>query len=395
MKLLFMTNVPSPYRVDFFNELGKKCDLTVTFEKKNSDERGTAWNGYKFNNFKGIFLSGWSINTDTAICPGIIKYVKDRSFDHIICADFLSPTGMVAIEYMRIHKIHYWLESDGGFAKNGKGLKEKIKRHFISGAKGYFSTAKEHDKYYLAYGAKRELLHRYPFTSLKRENLMPIPPCSDEKEVLKKNLCIRETKCIISVGRFSYMEGRGKGFDTLFKVAENLDNSIGVYIIGDEPTDEFRILKESKGEKLANLHFINYKKKEDLYKYYRAADLFMLLTRGEAWGLVINEAMAHGLPVITTSKCIAGIELVKNGKNGYIVEPGNEMDALKLANQILNSDELRKKMARESISAIADYTIENMSEIHLKIVGGGKVRFRFLWCYSYCNSYRQIGGAVA
>ena len=133
-----MTNVPSPYRVDFFNELGKKCDLTVVFEKIKSDERGTAWDNYQFKNFDGIFLHGKSINTDTAVCPEIIKYIRKGLFDHIICANFLSPTGMIAIEYMRLHKIPYFLESDGGFAKNGRGIKEKLKRHFISGAKGYF-----------------------------------------------------------------------------------------------------------------------------------------------------------------------------------------------------------------------------------------------------------------
>ena len=39
IKVLFLTNIPSPYRNDFFNELGKKCDLTVLYEKKTADDR--------------------------------------------------------------------------------------------------------------------------------------------------------------------------------------------------------------------------------------------------------------------------------------------------------------------------------------------------------------------
>ena len=371
MKLLFMTNVPSPYRVDFFNELGKKCELVVTFEKRNSDERGHAWDGYKFINFKGIFLKGKSINTDTAICPEIIKYVGDRSFDHIICADFLSPTGMIAIEYMRFHQIQYWLESDGGFAKDGRGIKEKIKKHFISGAKGYFSTAEEHDKYYLTYGAPKNKIFRYPFTSLKYEDLMPILPSADEKAKLKSLLGMKEKYCIISVGRFSYLKGRGKGFDLLLKIAEELDNSVGVYIIGDEPTEEFKQQKDRKGSKLKNLHFIDFKKKKELFAYYRAADIFVLLTKGEAWGLVINEAMANGLPIITTTRCIAGMELVKEGINGYLVSTGDFRTALEKINKILRSEDLRKSMAQKSIQLISAYTIEKMAEKHLEIIAGG------------------------
>lgn len=125
--MLFLTNVPSPYRVDFFNELGKQCDLTVLFEKTTSDERDNSWRNYKFENFKGIFLKGFSLNADTALSFEVIKYVKDRKFDKIICTNVASPTGMIAIQYMKQHKIPYFIEGDGGFAKSGYGFKEHIK----------------------------------------------------------------------------------------------------------------------------------------------------------------------------------------------------------------------------------------------------------------------------
>ena len=60
MKVLFITNVPSPYRVEFFKELGKHCDLTVLFEKSTSDERDASWKNYSFAGFNGIILK--SIN---------------------------------------------------------------------------------------------------------------------------------------------------------------------------------------------------------------------------------------------------------------------------------------------------------------------------------------------
>ena len=47
MKILFLTNIPSPYRVDFFNELGKLAELTVLFETAASDERDSSWNCYE------------------------------------------------------------------------------------------------------------------------------------------------------------------------------------------------------------------------------------------------------------------------------------------------------------------------------------------------------------
>lgn len=76
MKILWLTNIPSPYRVKFFNELGKKCDLTVIFEKRSSSERDESWKNFQLDNFKAIFLSGKSVGVAEAICFSIVKYIK-------------------------------------------------------------------------------------------------------------------------------------------------------------------------------------------------------------------------------------------------------------------------------------------------------------------------------
>ncbi len=371
MKVLFLTNVPAPYRVDFFNELGKLCDLTVIFEKKTSTERDDSWSNYKFNTFKGIFLKGISLDTDSAFCPQIIKYVKKETYDYIIVSNFLMPTGMIAIEYMRLRKIKYCLEIDGGFAKSGDGIIERIKRHFIKGANKYFSTAKETDNYYVHYGALPEKIVRYPFTSLKNEDLLPILPQSEEKKQLREKLGIKEKNVIISVGRFSYKGGYGKGFDILMNIADKLPDGTGIYIIGDSATNEFLKIKEERH--LSNVHFVEYVKKDRLSLYYRAANLFVLLSRGDVWGLVINEAMAHGLPVISSDKTIAGLELVTNGENGYVVSLDDEDNIVNKMTEIINDPKKQEAMARKSRLKIANHTIENMSETHYKILGGESI----------------------
>ena len=164
-KILYITTIPSPYRVAYFNELGKKCDLTVLFEKAGSDERDAVWRQYKFDNFKGIILPGKKLSVNTAFCPTILKYLK-ITWDEIVCCDVSTLTGMLAIQYMKLKKIKYWIEGDGAFAKSGKGFKEQVKKHFISGAYGYFSTSKLHDEYYVTYGAAMNKIRRYMFSSV-------------------------------------------------------------------------------------------------------------------------------------------------------------------------------------------------------------------------------------
>lgn len=362
MKVLFLTNVPSPYRVDFFNELGKHCELTVLFEKQTSDERDDSWKNYTFENFKGIFLKGKSYKTDGAICFGVLKYLKRGAFDHIVCTNFSSPTGMMAIEYMRLKKIEYYLESDGGFPKNSKGFKEALKKHFIKGAKGYFSTGATHDSYYLAYGAKKERIHRYPFTSLKSEDLLAQVLTHKEKITLRKELGMHEENIVLCVGQFIHR----KGIDVLIKAAKQFSKNTGVYVVGGTAPQEY--IELARG--MDNIHFVSFKLKDELKKYFMAADVFVLPTRNDIWGLVINEAMSLGLPVVTTDKCIAGIELVKDGFNGFIVPVDNEDAVADKVCQIIEG-KTDSVMGQNALEVISDYTFNGMADAHIKVFNRG------------------------
>ena len=113
------------------------------------------------------------------------------------------------------------------------------------------------------------------------------------------------------------------------------------------------------------MHFIEFKTKQELKDYYLAADLLCLQTRGDVWGLVINEGMAMGLPIITTDCCVAGLELVEIGKNGYIVSVEDEIELSDKINLILSDDLLRSKFAENSLNKIQQYTIENMAKRHI------------------------------
>lgn len=360
MKVLFIANVPSPYRVDFFNELGKYCDLTVLFEKETSDERDKSWKNYKFKNFRGIVLQGKSINTDTAFCPGVLKYVLDRSFNKIICATFTDTTGMLAVQTMKLFRIPYYLECDGGFAKNGKGLKEQIKKFMIRGAIGYFSTGRTCDEYYMTYGADKSKLIRYPFSSLWESDLVEAIPTEEEKSRLKKELGIEEKTVILTVGQFIPR----KGFDILLSATRKFPKDVGFYFIGGIPTEEYLLNRDKFG--LETVHFEGFKQKSELAKYYRTADLFVLPTREDIWGLVVQEAMAYGLPVISTDRCVAALELVIPNENGYIV-PSEDADSLKkYILKIITSDKKMKSFGVKSLEIIKSYTIEKMVECHLK-----------------------------
>lgn len=367
MKILFLANIPSPYRVDFFNELGKNCDLTVVFEGRTATDRDDKWKSDNFKNFKHIFLNGFRINNDKFICLNVLKILK-TDYDYIILGGYSTPTLMLAIQYLKLKRMPFYLEVDGGLISKDSKIKYKIKKHFISSAYGWMASGEIAKNYLCYYGADRSKIYSYSFTSLKSKDILNTLPGENEKAILRKKLGMKNNKIILSVGRFTYNNGYGKGFDILLDTMTMLNEDYSLYIVGDKPTQEFIELKQKL--KLKNVYFEGFKTKDELKEYYKAADLFCLQTRGDVWGLVINEAMSNGLPIITSDKCVAGLELVDEGGNGFIV-PVDDVETLAAKiDLILKDDRLRKIMALNSLKIIKNYTIENMANEHINILRG-------------------------
>lgn len=356
MKVLFTTNTPASYRVDFFNELGKMCDLTVLFETQHDKSRDKKWASNNYKNFRAIFLKGIQKGEADAVCFDILKYLN-RTYDAIIIGAYHTPTARIAIEYMKMKRIPFIISSDGGFVKEENKLKYWIKKHYISAADGWLSTGKATTEYLCHYGARKSDVELYPFTSVCANRVLREPVPVEEKSTLRSLLGMSEKQIYISVGQFIYR----KGFDLLLNAAKEMDRSMGVYIVGGTPTQEYLELVNRYG--LTNVHFVGFMGKEELARYYKAADVFVLPTREDIWGLVVNEAMGYGLPVITTDRCVAGLEMVNNGQNGFIVPVDTVKELKDAMMRIVNCD--LEKMSVASLKTAQQYTIEKMSKAHI------------------------------
>lgn len=361
-KILFATNVPSPYRVDFFNELGKYCDLTVCYERTSASDRDRKWMGGTPVSFEAVALNLKPYKEDRSFGNALASYIKNNKFDVVILTNYVSPATISAIIWCKRHHKPYYIEYDGGFNKKDRFFKFLLKKYLLCHASGHFTTCEEHKKYLLSIGITEEKIYKYPFSSISSDDLKKASALSNtSKKILRDTLSVSETKMVLSVGQFIYR----KGFDILLKTAASLDKDIGIYIVGGQPTEEYLEMRESLS--LTNVHFVGFKTKDELAMYYAAADLFVLPTREDIWGLVINEAMAYSLPIVSTDKCIAALELVEPGYNGYILPVGDE-DKLADSIHFLLQDVARcQQCGRNSRNRIQSYTIEEMAKRHMEI----------------------------
>lgn len=355
MKILYTSNIPAPYTVNFLNELGKYANVESIFEKSKSNERNPNWKSDSKSNFKSKILMGIPYKTDQSFAPQIILR-RFRKYDFIIVTNFFTPTGILLILYLKLLNIPYILMSEGGFPRDDNKILRKIKKFVIENSKYCLSGSNLGIDFYNFYGKQKKDIFKYPFTSIYKNEIINFDTMI--KKTLKKKLGFKYEKMVITVGQ---MIPR-KGHDVLMNAFKLISNNynFGLVIVGGEPNKELLDLKNELG--LNNIHFIDFLSKKELLEFYKSSDLFVLATREDEYGLVINEAMASGLPVITTSKCGGGTELIQNQINGYIINVDDVNDLRLKMETILFDDELAIRMSRNNISKIKDYTYQKWAK---------------------------------
>lgn len=98
--------------------------------------------------------------------------------------------------------------------------------------------------------------------------------------------------------------------------------------------------------------------------------MFALATREDIWGLIVNEAMANSTPVLISDKCVAGLELINNGRNGFIISNNDVDEWAEKIKQCLADEKLCYSMAEQGRKTIGDYTIEKTICADLDVIDG-------------------------
>ena len=128
MKVFILTTITAPYRVNLFDELGKKCDLMVCFEQKRDlVERNSEWYNNQYKNFKCITLKNWNKSLKR-IKFDVFSYMKEFNPDIVIAYEYSTITALLLMSLCIIKKIPYLINCDGAIPSNNI-IKKIIKKH--------------------------------------------------------------------------------------------------------------------------------------------------------------------------------------------------------------------------------------------------------------------------
>ena len=352
-RLIIITEIPSHYRLPVFNKIAmnKNISLFVIYLKENI--RGRSWNiMWNLNKFDYAILKSLHITrADGAqkyISYGLVKILKQKKPDVIICDGYNHTASIQALIFSRKNKIRCLLRSESNDydRRNNYFFVELYKRFMVKNFSGFIASGLSSKQYLKSLGANK--------------NDIWIAPDSVENNWYerKKNHNPDNITKFLFVGRI--MEH--KGIFNLIKAFGSLDNEtlneVHLTFIGDgDKIDELK--NEIRKTQLENVTIVDFLQPKVLAKEYSKHDVFIMPTLSDPWGLVVNEAMASGLPIICSDRAGSARDLVISKWNGYTYDGSDFLSLKSIIEKVLDQKDLIETMGNNSLKLIKYYSSEN------------------------------------
>lgn len=159
-----------------------------------------------------------------------------------------------------------------------------------------------------------------------------------------------------------------------FELLASKNNSVRLLLVG---SGELEIKMRAESAHLpefisTRIHFLPFQDQQEIKLVYRVANVFVLPSISETWGLSVNESMASGTPVLVSNKCGCSFDLVKDGENGLVFESNNLTDLFNKMEFISNPNNYLKFLVnmRTEVEGYSFKSFENALNIISKKIEG-------------------------
>lgn len=259
---------------------------------------------------------------------------------------------MAAVSHMRRTRIPYAVNSDGPLFES-RGIKGLVRRRVLRGADAYLVAGEKSVPSVRREVGRDALVEPYPFSSLTDARVAELTAMR----------CEREEGRVLLVGQFLPY----KGVDVALDALAGLSPDLRIRLIGTgKRSREAEEYAASKG--MRNVEVVPFLQPGELVEEYLRAELFVLPSRQECWGLVINEAAACGCPIVSTWGSGAAVEFLSRDYPQFLAEPGSaESLALSISSAFGASRVESEEYSHYLRMTTASYTTEKTVSSHLSL----------------------------
>jgi glycosyltransferase involved in cell wall biosynthesis len=291
VRLALVTEIPAPYRIPPFNALAQRAELLVLFLSRTDPRRGFYGLHEDEWRFEHRFLRGRQLRRAgrwVVLTRGVLGELRRFRPDAVAVGGWNQPAFWLALAYCRARRIPLlvWIESTARDARSEARPLALARKAMVRGAAGAFVPGTASAEYARGLGVER----------------VEVAPNAVDASIFERaavDRSNRDTCTFLYVGRLD----PEKGLDTLLEAFRSVPGEL--VLVGSGSAEERLRSLAPEG-----VRFEGPKDRDDLVGYYADADVFVLPSRSEPWGMVLNEAATAGLPIVATEGVGAAHDLV-------------------------------------------------------------------------------------
>jgi glycosyltransferase involved in cell wall biosynthesis len=344
LNIVIWMNLPSFHQEGLFKFINnsQRVNLEVIYAQDlTEDRKSIGWkrdfNSYSYKILKKFF--------PLALLEIIFIIWKTRKQIHIVNGIWAEPSFIFALIIIKLLKIKYiiYAEAQDPFLRRNP-LKKSFQSFFgswiVKSSFGFLAVSHLAEDFFQKLGANKNDI--YPFGYFQ--------------QALKITTIFQKTEKInfVFIGQLVPRKGVDlllNSIEPLFAEYPNL--CLNIVGQGEEQETLNKLVKDRNLIKY--IHFLGVMDSSKICSYIKTQDLLILPSRWDGWGMVVNEAMSVGVPVIASDKC-GSSDVIKNGKNGYIFKSEDQKDLFNSLNEFL-----KRRSDWENFKAEAQKTGENLS----------------------------------
>ncbi len=372
MRVVIITNMPSPYRVPLFNSLAKEFKskgwhLKIVFLTRSYSRR--KWEIVESDfEFEYTYLKDFKIVLGEAMISSSVGLFKNLVADkpQLVIVGGFSISALWTLLYCLLFDGKYMIWSGETIDEDRLRKQFRILRNTVRYMIGRLAHG------FIVYGtAAKEYLLSKQVNEKKIFVAVNTVDTSFYREASERHRSERAAfiaqhhlpqKNILYVGHLEKRKGADLMLEAVSLVRERNTSQFAVHILGSGPEEEnLRLLVKSK--KLDHVFFWGFMQKDDIARFFGICDFLVFPSVSELYGLVPIEAMASGLPVLMSNKAGATRDLIKDNVNGVIIDPENIYDFSIKIERFLQNSSLRTQLGSKAESTIRDrFTIRHCTQ---------------------------------
>lgn len=366
------------YRVPVFDRLSEIPEIDLHLVFADVRERARAWDtslgALKFNYtlLPTIYVPiRVSRREQSVLCysPGLWQFLDRRKFDLVIALGWTMPNTFVAwLEGKTCSRpTVLWDESIPHAPSGLKQLAQPVLARYFGSFAGYLAASHACAEYMVQMGAPAARVALMPQVTNNAFYAAASARYRTQREAVKQQVGIRTPKVILFVGQLTARKNVLVLMEAFRALAATRED-VSLLLVGEGPL-RGELTERTLAYGLQDRVFVEpFASQALLPKYYALADLFVLPSVYDTFGVVVAEAMACGLPIVTTRTTGASSSIVVDGENGRVVEH-SDVGALQNAMQsIVADDDLRARMSVESERIIAGWDVERVAQNFSRLV---------------------------